>query len=127
MDYRQLPENFKGQFDAFVSVEMVEVRKLTSGEAHGLMLCVQAVGIRYLPQFFKILDWALKPGRAAAVISATTQPESRYSEYQSTDYARRYQWPNSFCPSATSFVMTANAATEGRFALECVEDFGIRG
>lgn len=66
----------------------------------------------------------MKPGRAAAVISATTQPEFRYSEYQSTDYARRYQWPNSFCPSATSFVTTAQAATEGRFALESVEDFG---
>ena len=26
MDYRQLPADFEGQFDAFVSVEMVEVR-----------------------------------------------------------------------------------------------------
>lgn len=29
MDYRQLPADFEGQFDAFVSVEMVEVRMPT--------------------------------------------------------------------------------------------------
>lgn len=108
MDYRNLPPEFEKAFDAFVSVEMVE-----------------AVGIRYLPRFFEILDWALKSDRSAAVITATTQPESRYSEYQATDYARKYQWPNSFCPSATSFVMTAQTATRGKLALESVEDFGV--
>lgn len=108
MDYRNLPPEFEKAFDAFVSVEMVE-----------------AVGIRYLPRFFEILDWALKSDRSAAVITATTQPESRYSEYQATDYARKYQWPNSFCPSATSFVKTAQTATHGKLALESVEDFGV--
>jgi cyclopropane-fatty-acyl-phospholipid synthase len=43
---------------------------------------IKAVGVKYLPQFFRILDWALKPERAAAVITSTTQPESRFSLYQ---------------------------------------------
>ncbi|KZV76688.1 CFS1-like protein [Peniophora sp. CONT] len=107
-DYRNLPAEFEHAFDGFVSVEMVE-----------------AVGYKYLPQYFQILDWALKPDRAAAIITATTQPENRYTVHQANDYARRYQWPNSFCPSATSFISTCAEATQGRFALESAEDFGI--
>ncbi|TBU43561.1 CFS1-like protein [Dichomitus squalens] len=107
VDYRHLPPEFEHAFDGFISVEMVE-----------------AVGFKYLPRFFQILDWALKPDRACAVITATTQPESRYTVYQPEDYARRYQWPNSFCPSATSFVSTAASSTRGSLVLESVENFG---
>ncbi|KAF9260201.1 CFS1-like protein [Marasmius fiardii PR-910] len=106
LDYRSLPPDFEHAFDGFVAMEMIE-----------------AVGYKNLPEFFQILSWALKPDRAAAVIVATTQPEFRYTIYQATDYARRYQWPNSFCPSATSLVSTATAATKGKIVLESVENF----
>ncbi|PPQ92215.1 hypothetical protein CVT25_008989 [Psilocybe cyanescens] len=95
VDYRRLPPEFEGVFDAFVSVEMVE-----------------------------IVDWALKPNKGVAVIQLTTQPESRYTVYQSTDYARTYQWPNSFLPSATSFISTATSSTNGRLCLESTFDYG---
>ncbi|KAH9943933.1 CFS1-like protein [Amylocystis lapponica] len=107
LDYRALPDTFKGAFDAFVSIEMVE-----------------HVGVDYHAQFFKIVDWALKKDRGAAVISATTTPEWRYSTFQTTDYARKYQWPNAFCPCPTAFVNAAHQAVPGRLALETVEDFG---
>ncbi|KIJ10319.1 hypothetical protein PAXINDRAFT_102043 [Paxillus involutus ATCC 200175] len=105
-DYRNLPRHFQHQFDAFVCVEMIE-----------------AVGVKYLPKFFKIVDWALKPDRAAAVITSTTQPESRFSLYQAEDYARKYQWPNSFSTSPTYLVSTAEAAIGGNLIVESIEQF----
>ncbi|KIP03918.1 hypothetical protein PHLGIDRAFT_94222 [Phlebiopsis gigantea 11061_1 CR5-6] len=106
LDYRNLPQEFEHQFDAFVCIEMVE-----------------HVGAKYLPKYFEILDWALRPERATAVITATTTPEFRFTEYQSEDYARRYQWPNAFCPSPTYFVTKASKTWRGRFVLESVEDY----
>ena len=45
---------------------------------------------------------------------------------RATDYARRYQWPNAFCPSPTTLCHTAMTAVPGAFALESVEDYGHR-
>lgn len=64
-DYRKLPADFAGQFDAMVSCEMIE-----------------AVGIKYLHDYFRVMDWALKDDRATMVITATSQPEHRYTDYQ---------------------------------------------
>ncbi|KAK0231458.1 CFS1-like protein [Armillaria fumosa] len=107
LDYRNMPDDFEHAFDAFISVEMVE-----------------AVGAMHLGNFFKLLDWALKSHHAAAVITATTQPEWRFQALQPDDYARRYQWPNSFVPSATYFLQVAEIATQGRLTVESVENFG---
>ncbi|KAG5651972.1 hypothetical protein H0H81_006746, partial [Sphagnurus paluster] len=107
LDYRNLPPSFEKSFDAFVCVEMVE-----------------HVGLKYHDQYFKIVDWALKTERAAAVVTATTQPDWRYSEFQATDYARKYQWPNAFCPSPTALCASAMDAVPGAFSLESVEDYG---
>ncbi|VDB98090.1 unnamed protein product [Peniophora sp. CBMAI 1063] len=104
-DYRNLPADFEKAFDAFVSVEMVE-----------------HVGYRFLPQYFKIIDWALKSDRAAAVVTATTQPDSRFDTLQASDFAREYIWPNAFCPSPISLVQIAKDATKGHFNLDSVED-----
>ena len=35
-----------------------------------------------MSQFFTIMDWALKKDRATMVITATSRPEHRYTEYQ---------------------------------------------
>jgi cyclopropane-fatty-acyl-phospholipid synthase len=64
-DYRHLPPDFEKAFDAFISIEMLE-----------------HVGPAYYETFFKKADWALKNDRAAAVISSSTRPETRYTTYQ---------------------------------------------
>ncbi|GJJ06048.1 hypothetical protein Clacol_000236 [Clathrus columnatus] len=108
VDYRNLPPEFEHAFDAFVSVEMIE-----------------AVGLRYLPDYFKIVDWALKPGKGAAVIVSTTQPESRHATYQPDDYARRYQWPNSFIPSVSGLISLATTATKANLIIDSVTEYGL--
>lgn len=66
LDYRRLPKHWKGQFDAFVAIEMLE-----------------HVGANWHSTFFEIVNWALKPeGKCAAAVCVTTQPESRYTQYQ---------------------------------------------
>ncbi|KAI0355023.1 cyclopropane-fatty-acyl-phospholipid synthase [Trametes cingulata] len=107
-DYRELPPEFEQAFDAAVSCEMIE-----------------AVGPRHMQTFFRTLDWALKPDRAAIVITSTSRPEHRYSEYQADDFARHYHWPNSHLPSPLSLVNAVQAAVPGRFVLYNLEDHGI--
>jgi cyclopropane-fatty-acyl-phospholipid synthase len=65
MDYRNLPPEWEKQFDVFVSIEMIE-----------------HVGTQYYNTYFGIIDWALKTDGARVVVSASTFPEHRYSQYQ---------------------------------------------
>lgn len=105
LDYREIPAEFEKAFDAFVSVEMLEVRTFLSYSVA-----------------FKLVDFALKSRNAAAVVSASTFPEGRYSGYQAEDFMRRYMWPNSCLPSATTLITAAQTASQGRFTLEGVEN-----
>jgi len=105
MDYRELPAEFEKAFDAFISIEMLE-----------------HVGSHYYGLYFKLVDWALKPRKATVVISSSTFPESRYTNYQADDFMRRYMWPNSSLPSATTLINAVQKSSRGRFTLEGVEN-----
>ncbi|KAG1715671.1 hypothetical protein ID866_1475 [Astraeus odoratus] len=105
MDYRDIPSSFEKAFDAFVSIEMLE-----------------HVGSQHYHTYFKLVDYALKSHGATAVVTASTFPESRYSQYQPEDFMRKYMWPNSCLPSATALISAANSGSEGRFTLEGVEN-----
>ncbi|KAG2014033.1 cyclopropane-fatty-acyl-phospholipid synthase [Coprinopsis cinerea AmutBmut pab1-1] len=105
MDYREIPAEWEHAFDAFISIEMIE-----------------HVGPKYYNTYFKLVDFALKPQKAAAVITSSTFPESRYSSYQAEDFMRKYMWPNSSLPSATALITAAHTASQGRFTLQGVEN-----
>ncbi|KZV71598.1 hypothetical protein PENSPDRAFT_684527 [Peniophora sp. CONT] len=64
-DYRNLPVDFEKAFDTFVRIGMVE-----------------HVGYCFLPQYLKIIDWALNSNRAAAAVTMTTPPDSRFDTLQ---------------------------------------------
>lgn len=83
---------------------------------------IEHVGSKYYNLYFKLVDWALKPQGATAVITSSTFPESRYTGYQAEDFMRRYMWPNSCLPSATALITAANTSSQGRFTLEGVEN-----
>ena len=71
----------------------------------------QAVGVRYLDTFFNILDYALKP-KAAIVVSATSQPEFRFTTLQYVAFTHQ-----EMCSAAHSLfleLMTMHAITSGR-------------
>ncbi|MFV8985626.1 SAM-dependent methyltransferase [Serratia fonticola] len=80
-DYRDLT----GQYDKLVSVEMIE-----------------AVGKRYLPDFFRTCQARLRPGGKMAIQAITIQ-DQRYRDYsKSVDFIQRYIFPGGFLPSITA-------------------------
>jgi len=80
MDYRSMPESWKGSFDRLVSVEMME-----------------AVGREYMDTFWERMDWALKPKDSVGVVQCITLPEARTfapfpaRSYFTPAYPRRFQ------------------------------------
>ena len=82
-DYRKI----KGKFNKIVSIEMIE-----------------AVGDKYLPQYFKKID-SLLTDDGVAVIQAITCPDSRYEELKKgTDFIQRYIFPGETLPSIRAMV-----------------------
>ena len=80
-DYRETT----GQFDAIVSVEMIE-----------------AVGRAYWPTYFATIDRVLAPGGRVA-IQAITINEADFEGYRSgPDFIQRYIFPGGFLPSITA-------------------------
>lgn len=149
MDYREIPPEFEKAFDAFISIEMLEVNQnpvtLMNIHIDYLNPSLQHVGAKHYNTYFKLVDFALKSRDATAVVSASTFPESRYTGYQyalslsmliskaelyfayrSEDFMRRYMWPNSCLPSATALITAAQTASNGRFTLEGVENHAAR-
>ena len=85
---------------------------------------LQHVGTQHYEMYFKLVDWALKDKNAAAVVTASTFPESRYRTYQPEDFMRRYMWPNSALPCTTTLINAATKASRNRFSIQSVENHG---
>eukprot|EP00753_Platysulcus_tardus_P014230 PLAT4238.1.p1 GENE.PLAT4238.1~~PLAT4238.1.p1 ORF type:complete len:878 (-),score=478.71 PLAT4238.1:1249-3882(-) len=81
-DYREFARKNRGVFDKIVSIEMIE-----------------AVGHKYLGEFFQAAEMMLKP-KGLLVMEAITTAEFRYDEYiKSTDLISVLVFPGSCCPS----------------------------
>jgi len=77
-DYRELD----GQYDKLVSIEMIE-----------------AVGHRYLPQYFAACSRLLKP-RGLMLLQSILMPDQRYARSRrNVDFIQRYIFPGGFLPS----------------------------
>jgi cyclopropane-fatty-acyl-phospholipid synthase len=83
LDYREIPAEFEKDFDAFVSIEMIEVSFVGTHSSQWLTRTFpQHVGPKYYNTYFKLVDFALKSRDAAVVVTSSTFPESRYTGYQ---------------------------------------------
>ncbi len=99
-DYRDL----HGQFDKLASIEMIE-----------------AVGHRYLDQYFKTCGKLLRP-HGTMVLQAIVMPERGYRDYlNSVDFIQRYIFPGGCLPSVASMLESAGRASDLRFVH--AEDF----
>ncbi|MFF7561221.1 class I SAM-dependent methyltransferase [Streptomyces pseudovenezuelae] len=94
-DYREA----RGQYDAVVSVEMVE-----------------AVGAEFWPVYFRTLDERLAPGGRAA-LQAITMPHERMLATRSTfTWIHKYVFPGGFIPSTRAVEDTVRDHTGLRLA-----------
>ncbi len=83
MDYRDLPAAFEHQFDAFVSIEMLEhVGSKVRCAFHLRRVPKFLTETQYYKRYFELVDFALKPAGATVVITSSTFPEGRYTGYQ---------------------------------------------
>ena len=95
-DYRELT----GIYDRLVSIEMIE-----------------AVGHRYLPDYFQTCDRLLRRG-GRMLLQAITIPDERYESYRhSVDFIRRYIFPGGHLPSVEAMRQAASQ-TELRLTQE---------
>jgi cyclopropane-fatty-acyl-phospholipid synthase len=100
-DYRELT----GQFDAVLSVEMVE-----------------AVGERYWPAFFDCLDRCLKPGGRAALQFIAIRDELFDAYAASADFIQTYVFPGGMLVRESAF---RRLAAERGLAWRDQTDFGL--
>jgi cyclopropane-fatty-acyl-phospholipid synthase len=80
-DYREV----EGQFDAVVSVEMIE-----------------AVGAEYWPEFFSTLDRLLAPGGRVGLQAITMPHDRMMATRHSYTWIHKYIFPGGLCPSVSS-------------------------
>jgi len=101
MDYRDVT----GSFDAIVSIEMLE-----------------AVGHRYLGDFFELCDRVVRPGGRVALqtISISDQEYDRYR--RGTDWIRKYIFPGGHLPSL-GWIQTS-MARRSDFVVDRLENIG---
>jgi cyclopropane-fatty-acyl-phospholipid synthase len=101
-DYRLL----EGRYDKIVSVEMIE-----------------AVGRKFLPQFFQNLQDLLKPG-GKILIQAITIADQRYDRYSNrTDFIRKHIFPGGFLPSLSA--LSEQFSNQTNLVVRDVHDMGI--
>ncbi|MCA9212718.1 MAG: class I SAM-dependent methyltransferase [Planctomycetales bacterium] len=92
-DYR----NLDGRYDRLVSIEMVE-----------------AVGERYLDEYFQRCGRLLKPG-GRFVLQGIVMPEQRYESYRrNVDFIQAYIFPGGFLPSVTAMQQAVGCHTDLR-------------
>jgi cyclopropane-fatty-acyl-phospholipid synthase len=100
-DYR----NLSGQYDALVSIEMVE-----------------AVGHQYLNTYLAKCSSLLKDDGAMLLQAITIQDQFYQQALRSVDFIKRYIFPGSFIPSVESLVEATARATDMK--LFHMEDIG---
>jgi cyclopropane-fatty-acyl-phospholipid synthase len=92
-DYRDL----KGQFDRLVSIEMIE-----------------AVGDRFLPDYFRTCSQLLKPD-GLALIQAISVPDWEYEGYlKCPEFINTYIFPGGCCPSVGAMTRAVGKNTNMR-------------
>ncbi len=100
-DYRTI----EGVYDRIVSIEMIE-----------------AVGHRFLPEFFHACDQALKPD-GLMVLQAITIPDQRYDSYRKNiDWIQKHIFPGGHLPSLAA--MTEAMKKASRFNVESLYNIG---
>ena len=101
-DYREL----NGRYDKLVSIEMIE-----------------AVGHKFLPEFFKQCQQLLQPD-GKMLLQAITISDQKYKQYvRSVDFIQRYIFPGGCVPSNNRMVQLIAEKTD--MVVRQIDDFGF--
>lgn len=111
MDFRECknkPE-WKGAFDRFISVEMVE-----------------NIGKDFIQDFWEVADFALNQRDAVSVVQVISMPEARIPAYDNAnaDFIQKWIFPGLYIPSATFLIETMERGSQGRLVPDLVFNIG---
>ncbi|KAK8865770.1 hypothetical protein IAR55_000917 [Kwoniella newhampshirensis] len=107
VDYRKLPDSWKGSFDRVVSIEMLE-----------------AVGKEFTQGYFSVIDQMLNEG-GVACIQVITIPESRFDKYQQeVDFIRKWIFPGGFLPTVTYVVDAIQKGANNKLVVDSISNIG---
>lgn len=108
LDYRALPSSWASYFDRIVSVEMVE-----------------AVGLEFLSEFWRVVDWTLKKDTGVGVVQVITIPEPRFEAYsRDVDFIRKWIFPGGVLPTLTMLLQTMEKGSSGHLVIDSVSNIG---
>ncbi|KAJ3733331.1 CFS1-like protein [Lentinula guzmanii] len=109
MDYRNMPEEWKGRFDRVVSVEMIE-----------------AVGKEFLEGYWAKIQWAMKEKDSVGVVQVITIPEARFERYiREIDFIRKWVlFPGGFLPTLTFLLQTLASGSKGTLTVDSISNIG---
>lgn len=102
LDYRLV----QGSFDAIVSVEMIE-----------------AVGVKYWPEYFATMDRLLRPGGTVGLQAITISHERLLATMQAYSWIHKYVFPGGIIPSVRAIEDTCRAGTSLRVSR--LDTFGL--
>ncbi|KAK4688910.1 cyclopropane-fatty-acyl-phospholipid synthase, partial [Tremellales sp. Uapishka_1] len=107
VDYRNLPQSWKGAFDRVVSIEMLE-----------------AVGKEFIAGYFGVLDSMLND-KGVACIQVITIPEARFEAYQKeVDFIRKWIFPGGFLPTVSYVVDAIRVGSKDRLVVDSIANIG---
>ncbi|KAF8133803.1 CFS1-like protein [Boletus edulis] len=125
MDYRAMPSSWKSSFDRVISVEMIE-----------------NVGIEFLTEYWRVVDWAMRKQASVGVVQVITIPEARFERYsREIDFIRKWYvhcasrkrirsvyaravFPGGVLPSLTMLLRSMEAGSSGRLVVDSVSNIG---
>ncbi|KDQ13376.1 hypothetical protein BOTBODRAFT_33696 [Botryobasidium botryosum FD-172 SS1] len=111
MDFREAlnkPE-WQGAFDRFVSIEMIE-----------------NVGRHFIEEYWRVVNWTMKPANSVGVVQVITMPEERIPRYDQSgaDFIQKWIFPGCYIPSLTFLLTTMEAGSHGRLTVDSVANIG---
>ncbi|KAK0221160.1 Mycolic acid cyclopropane synthetase-domain-containing protein [Armillaria nabsnona] len=123
MDFREclLKPEWAGAFDRFISVEMIE-----------------QVGKAFLTEYWKVVDWAMKPNTGVGVVQSTTFPEAQAETYNSDGAGFMDKWvrsfiilvylsdlfPGGYLPTPCILMETMKMGSSGRLTVDSMANIG---
>lgn len=111
MDFRECRDKpeWQGAFDKFFSIEMVD-----------------HVDKQFIPEFWSVVDWALKPRTGVGVVQVISMPEARIPAYDKSglDFIQKWIFPGCYIPSLCYMIDTMTEGSEGRLTTDSVTNIG---
>ncbi|KAK0446953.1 CFS1-like protein [Desarmillaria tabescens] len=116
MDFREcyLKQEWAGAFDRFISIEMIE-----------------HVGKDFLAEYWKVVDWAMKPDSGAGTVQVITFPEARVESYHAggVDFIQKWFlslqiFPGGYIPSLCVLMEAMKKGSCGRLTVDSMVNIG---